>query len=66
MHVAYNYYDTDTATHKSNYNLYFYTLGKFEDRLKNLFFIYSFVLRTIQLAGEQFKELECIVQDDVI
>ncbi len=46
-HVSYNFYDQATNTVAPNLNMFYHVVGKFPDRLKNLFFIYAVVLRAV-------------------
>jgi len=53
MHVAANYYDQDTDKIFMNHSMYFNSLGKHQDRLKNLHFVYALVVRAVNRVHEQ-------------
>lgn len=50
MHVAHEYVEKNKEETYLNYELFHESLGKHEDRLKNLFFIYAVVLRAVNRA----------------
>lgn len=55
MHVTRNYYDLETHSTHINYEMYLKIIGRYEDRLKNLFFLYSAVMRAVSRAGPMLK-----------
>lgn len=58
MHVSKNYYDPETNSTLVNYHRYLNAIGRYEDRLKNLFFIYAAVLRAVTRAGPMLTEYD--------
>jgi hypothetical protein len=50
MHVAHEYVDKNKEDTYLNYELFYESLGRHEDRLKNLYFIYAVVLRAVNRA----------------
>ena len=50
MHVATNYVDLQKNVTSPNYSLYLSTIGNFTERLRNLYFLYSVVLKSIHKA----------------
>lgn len=58
MHVSRNYYDLETNSTHNNYEMFYNSIGKFEDRLKNLFFIYAAVLRAVLRAGPMLQDYD--------
>lgn len=50
MHVATYYYDMKSNKTYSNYNLFLNSIGNFEDRIKNLYFLYSAVVKAVYRA----------------
>jgi hypothetical protein len=51
MHVASNYYDMKSNKTFVSHERYMNTLGQYEDRLKNLHFIFAAVLRAVKKAS---------------
>jgi hypothetical protein len=51
MHISSNYYDMKSNKTFANHERYMDSLGRYEDRLKNLHFIYSAVLRAVKKAS---------------
>ncbi len=49
MHVATNYVEND-GNIVPNYDLYLGTIGRFPDRLRNLYFLYSLILKAVKKA----------------
>jgi len=52
MHVAHDFFDTRSNSSFSNIEYYESAIGQFKGRLKNLFFIYAVVLRSVNRLGE--------------
>lgn len=50
MHVSKNFFDQLTNSQGPNYQMFLKTIGKFPDRMKNLFFLYAVVLRAVNRA----------------
>jgi hypothetical protein len=55
MHVSRNFYDAATNSSRTNHNMYLNSIGKHEDRVKNLFFVYAAALRAVNIGGEILK-----------
>lgn len=64
MHIAYNYYkqkdefnvNDGNPVFTPNYEMYKHAIAKFPDRIKNLYFIFTFMLRAIQKASDFISE----------
>ena len=50
MHVATNFFDVTTNKTIVNHNMFLNTIGKYPDRLRNLYFLYAAILRAIKRA----------------
>jgi hypothetical protein len=46
MHVATNYVEKGTMS--PNFDLYMRTIGMYPDRLRNLYFLYSLILKAVK------------------
>ena len=53
MHIASNYFDSETNTTYMNHSMYLNTLGTHPDRLKNLHFLYALVVRAVSRIHDQ-------------
>ena len=54
MHVAANYYDQDGGDQPyMNHSMYYHSLGKHPERLKNMHFVYALVVRAVNRVHEQ-------------
>lgn len=51
MHVSKNFYDIKLNLTHPNHNMYLNSIGKFPDRLRNLYFLYAVVLRAVNRAA---------------
>jgi len=58
MHVSRNFYDARTNSTHVNYKMFLESLGKHEDRLKNLFFVYAAVVRAVNRADPLLKKYD--------
>lgn len=54
MHVSRNFIDNGLM--KPNYDLYLKTIGYYPDRLKNLYLLFSLVLKALHKAEPILKE----------
>lgn len=52
MHVAANYYNQDSSEPFMNHSMYYQSLGKHPDRLKNMHFVYALVVRAVNRVHE--------------
>jgi lantibiotic modifying enzyme len=53
MHITHFDFDTDGQSSPPDYKRYFETVGKHKERINNLFYTYSFVLRAVnKLSGK--------------
>jgi hypothetical protein len=50
MHVGANYHDMKTNKSFANHAMYMNSIGKHEDRIKNLFFIYAAIVKALYRA----------------
>jgi hypothetical protein len=50
MHVAMNFIDALRNETNPNFPLFLKTIGYFPDRIKNLYFLYSLVLKAVHKA----------------
>ena len=50
MHVSHNFHETEDSESRMNHQLFLNMIGFHEDRLKNLYFLFSLVLRAINRA----------------
>jgi hypothetical protein len=57
MHVSRNFYDVKNYSNssKTNHEMYINMVGKHEDRIKNLFFVYAAALRAVNIGGNILK-----------
>jgi hypothetical protein len=58
MHVATNYINPITNEESPNYELFMKIIGKYPDRIRNLFFLYAVVLRAINRAEPILKSYD--------
>jgi hypothetical protein len=53
MHISHQYVDIENNLTYPNHQMYFDKIGGFEDRLKNLHFVYALVLRALNKVQDQ-------------
>ena len=55
IHVATHFYNANLNLSSPNYDFFAKTIGKFPDRIRNLYFLYSVVLRAINRAESTIR-----------
>lgn len=58
MHVAMNFVDTDKNETVPNYQLFLRMIGQHPDRVRNLYFLYSLVLKAIHRAENLYRGVD--------
>ena len=56
MHVSRNYYDASKNSTETNHEMYLNSIGKYEDRIKNLFFVYAAALRALNIGRDILRD----------
>ncbi len=51
MHIATNFHDMKTGRNYANHEMYMNSIGKYEDRIKNMFFIYAAIAKAVVRAA---------------
>ena len=53
-----NFVDQESGETSPNYQIFVKTVGAFPDRVKNLYFLYSLVLKALHRAENQYRGID--------
>lgn len=69
MHVSKNFVEDDGQI-VPNYDLYLKNIGRFPDRIRNLYFLYSLILKAVKkaepLVSDQFPENSASIEKIIL